>query len=110
MKKVVLLFVGASALFLFGLVCNMARFDVYGIGNYDRDDKIKIFTIYKGRSLSEICDIALRDDVPFKTGVLIKNKTVIRDDGVYLFINPHTHFLVLLRDGAYSKIKSVDDL
>lgn len=110
MKKVVLLFVGASALFLFGFVCNMARFDVYGIGNYDRDDKIKIFTIYKNKPLDEICDIALRDDVPFKTGVLIKNKTVIRDDGVYLFVNPHTHFLILLRDGVYDKIDGVDDL
>lgn len=110
MKKVVLLFVGASALFLFGFVYNAARFDVYGVGNYDKYDKIKIFTIYKGKPLSEICDIALRDDVPFKTGVLIKNKTVIRDDGVYLFINTHTHFLVSLRDGAYSRIDSVDDL
>ena len=110
MKKVVLLFVGASALFLFGFVYNTARFDVYGVGNYDKYDKIKIFTIYKGKPLSEICDTALRDDVPFKTGMSMKDKTVIRDDGVYLFVNPHTHFLVLLRDGAYSKMKSVDDL
>ena len=110
MKKVVLLFVGASALFLFGFVYNTARFDVYGIGNYDKYDKIKIFTIYKNKPLDEICDTALRDDVPFKTGVLIKNKNAIRDDGVYLFVNRNTHFLVLLRDGVYSRIDGVDDL
>lgn len=102
--------VGIFVLFIFGFAYDAVCFDVYGIGNYDSDDKIRVFTIYKNKPLDEICDIALRDDVPFKTGVLIKNKTVIRDDGVYLFINTHTHFLVSLRDGAYSRIDSVDDL